>query len=243
MMLPQDNAAAPRASGAELVHELSNLLDGSLRHVSLVLARLDDQTAEHPEHQPTDPDAVASLRTASQALTQMADLLRHWSTGRVGMASTVDANTALATVVEHVVQLHRPAAAERNIQLSVEIDPIAEIPAGALGPVISNAVRNAIESIGMDGEVLLTGCLDGGEAELRIADDGRGVAAMLPRDTDGLVQPGITTKTGGHGLGLAISRDIVRAMGGSLRLVDRPSGGAALIVRWAPAQPKGVRDE
>jgi two-component system C4-dicarboxylate transport sensor histidine kinase DctB len=72
-----------------------------------------------------------------------------------------------------------------------------------------------------------------GSLELSIADTGCG----LP-DAGALFEPFFTTKPAGEGLGLglAISRDIVREFGGDLRAENRPEGGARFILQL-PAAP------
>jgi C4-dicarboxylate-specific signal transduction histidine kinase len=70
--------------------------------------------------------------------------------------------------------------------------------------------------------------------ELSIADTGCG----LP-ESGALFEPFFTTKPPGEGLGLglAISRDIVREFGGDLRADNRPEGGARFTLHL-PAAPK-----
>jgi len=56
-------------------------------------------------------------------------------------------------------------------------------------------------------------------ADLRIEDEGPGLS-----NTSNLFVPFFTTKPGGSGIGLVLSRQIVEAHGGSLRLENRISG-------------------
>jgi two-component system sensor kinase FixL len=59
-----------------------------------------------------------------------------------------------------------------------------------------------------------------------VADSGPGVAAEV---TDTLFEPFVTTKPLGMGMGLSISRTIVEANGGSLRMARGVRSGAILI--------------
>jgi two-component system, LuxR family, sensor kinase FixL len=62
--------------------------------------------------------------------------------------------------------------------------------------------------------------------EICVADSGPGVAAEV---TDTLFEPFVTTKPFGMGMGLSISRTIVEANGGSLRMARGFRSGAILI--------------
>lgn len=222
-----------------LIHELSNLLDGSLRSVGLALSGLDDaakvgaidaETREHISH-------------TSEALRQMAALIGQQASGhKPDLAAPYKPDRALGEVVDHVMRVTSAAAKELNISLFVEIaDDVAGHPCGQVYPVLVNGVRNAIESIGRDGAVQVEAFFSGDNLEVRINDTGEGVSPSLPRDNDGLVAPGVTTKPRGQGLGLAISRDIVRALGGVIRLEDGEDGvGATLVIRLPITDPPGA---
>jgi signal transduction histidine kinase len=61
-----------------------------------------------------------------------------------------------------------------------------------------------------------------GTASLRVADDGPGIPLEV---RDRLFQPGVTTKHGGWGIGLALARRIVEDVhGGTLQLKASPIG-------------------
>jgi len=87
-----------------------------------------------------------------------------------------------------------------------------------LQQVTLNLVRNAIEALAGAPEplrevVIAAGLNADGDVEITVADQGPGVSADA---IEQLFNPFYTTKTGGMGLGLAISRSIVRAHGGRL---------------------------
>lgn len=222
-------APTPTHERDRLLHELSNLLDGSLRNVGLALSRFDEATADAG----INDDARQCLATADRSLHQMAGLLRQWMRSSCAdLGSVYRPDAKLGEIVEHAVRNMAPVARVQEIDLHVDLSHEAtNFPAGQLYPVIANGLRNAVESIGTNGAVTLEAEVVGEELEVRIVDDGAGVADDLPRDGDGLVAPGVSTKTHGQGLGLAISRDIVRAMGGVIRLEPNEPRGAVLLIR------------
>ncbi|MDE6270143.1 MAG: HAMP domain-containing histidine kinase, partial [Muribaculaceae bacterium] len=81
--------------------------------------------------------------------------------------------------------------------------------------VMLNLVRNALDAVaGVAGpRVAITFTMSAGRPYITVADNGPGIA---PEMAENLFQPFFTTKPGGCGVGLAISRQIVRRHGGDL---------------------------
>jgi len=117
------------------------------------------------------------------------------------------------------------------VELRTDIDPAAQVLADPdqLHRILVNLMRNAREA--MDGDLArrgkgsITASLrtEDGVSIVRLADDGPGVPERALND---LFQPFRgSTRRGGAGLGLAISRELAQAHGGDLMLVEtRPDG-------------------
>jgi signal transduction histidine kinase len=71
---------------------------------------------------------------------------------------------------------------------------------------------------------VVTSRKDGLYAEVSIRDTGPGIDMTI---ADRLFEPFYTTKSGGMGMGLAISRDIVKSHRGEIRAANNPDKGAA----------------
>jgi C4-dicarboxylate-specific signal transduction histidine kinase len=129
--------------------------------------------------------------------------------------------------------------------LETRVQDDAEIlPAGPIYALILNALRNAVDAIDTADRqagrsrnpvdphrITLCAEIHSQELHLRITDTGCGLEPSLV-DAQGQFRYGRTTKSGGHGLGLTISRDIATQLGGQLRLTNREAGGAVLSVRY-----------
>jgi signal transduction histidine kinase len=115
--------------------------------------------------------------------------------------------------------------------------------ADQLEQVLINLVRNAADaSLETGGGVELSWGSDGPgarEVEIRVRDEGPGLSS-----TANLFVPFFTTKPGGSGIGLLVSRQIAEAHGGSLVLEnrpDRPGCQARLTLPLASAKVAAMR--
>src|SRR3989441_7596579 len=166
-----------------------------------------------------------------------------------------------------VVQLHdivrrvweavsdRGAAAhvEVTLELSEGLPPVMGDPE-QLQQVLLNLSVNALQAVGPDGQVTLRTRFqpDGqlspaGQVEVEVADTGPGIPA---HDLPHIFAPFFTTKgfTGGTGLGLTISREIVRSHHGEIRVESILGQGTRFLVslpfaREVVVQPAGGVDE
>jgi signal transduction histidine kinase len=94
-----------------------------------------------------------------------------------------------------------------------------------LRQVLLNVILNAVDASPPDSVVRLEiiRCEGGGSILIQVDDCGPGLGG---RDPDELFQPFVTTKSRGTGLGLAVSRQIIQSLGGSLTLSDNEQGSA-----------------
>lgn len=124
-------------------------------------------------------------------------------------------------------------AAARGITLELvfkegEVRPVA-IDQDRLGQILDNLLANSIDALGSDGgrivmEVLLE---ESSAVTIAVSDNGPGIP---PEMVNRLFEPFSTTKPLGTGLGLFLSAETARTLGGSLRYVNAPGGGARFEV-------------
>lgn len=102
----------------------------------------------------------------------------------------------------------------------------------AVFQILVNLLINAVQACPERPVVVsLAGEADG--VAIRVDDDGPGIAeALLPRIFD----PFFTTKAAGTGLGLSLSHDLARQLGGHLYAANREGGGARFVL-WLPSVP------
>jgi signal transduction histidine kinase len=131
-----------------------------------------------------------------------------------------------AEVAEIALGKARTAAHLRQVNLLNEVTGSAALPgrrANFALLVLQNLLLNAVEATPKGGNVRLAGSVDdAGQIEFTVHDEGGG----LPQTTrERLFQPCQSTKTGGSGLGLALSHQLALQAGGRLELVSSGASG------------------
>ncbi|PWT97698.1 MAG: PAS domain-containing sensor histidine kinase [Terriglobia bacterium] len=126
----------------------------------------------------------------------------------------------LAGCVERAVSLETrvPILVEHGPPLKLRADP------DQLEQVLINLLRNAADaSLPAGTPVRVAWRRDGGMIEVRVEDEGPGLSS-----TANLFVPFYTTKPGGSGIGLVLSRQIAEGHGGALMLENRGNGGGCV---------------
>ena len=124
----------------------------------------------------------------------------------------------------------RIADLEKRLPVAVQPSPDVRLVADSdqLEQLLINVVRNAVDaSLETGGRVAIGWKRHGDWFELNVEDEGKG----LP-DTSNLFVPFFTTKPSGSGIGLALSRQIAEAHGGTISLENRlPGPGCRATLR------------
>src|SRR5205085_1537025 len=146
----------------------------------------------------------------------------------------------VAAIAGEVVEALAPIAQrDRKVKLVAQLPEPGAPPATAwadrdrLTQVLMNLVRNGIAYTPEGGIVSVAVNTSGDRVEIAVADTGLGIAAEdLPRIFDRFYRTDESRSraTGGFGLGLAISRDLVEAMAGTIEVASEPGLGSRLTV-------------
>ncbi len=99
----------------------------------------------------------------------------------------------------------------------------------SLGRVYRNLIKNAIQATAAGGRVVVTTARVGNQAEIRVADTGSGI----PQDRlSKIFDDFVTTKSRGLGLGLAISKQTVEQLGGTIAVQSEVGRGTSFTLRF-----------
>jgi signal transduction histidine kinase len=155
-------------------------------------------------------------------LTRLVDDLQELSLAEAGQLKLDRSPTDLADVVDQSVRAAIPRAATKGITLSEEIAeglPPMEIDPGRVAQILKNLISNAMAYTPEGGRVRVGARKTNGMVELWVSDTGCGVPPEhLPHIFERFYRadPSRARSTGGSGIGLAISRQLVEAHGGKI---------------------------
>jgi signal transduction histidine kinase len=213
---------------ASVSHELRTPLTSIVGYVQLLQERED-----------LPPDVLTQLdvvgRNAHRLHRLVADLL-HTAQADQGGVSVVRAPTDLAGLVRDCLAAAEPAAARNGLVLELEAPERLVVPVDAerLGQVVDNLVSNAVKYSRPGGRVQVVLGVDGDRVELRVRDQGIGIAAA---DRDRLFSRFFRAREAaersiqGVGLGLSITKEIVESHGGRIEVASEPGRGSEFVVR------------
>jgi signal transduction histidine kinase len=209
------------ALSAEIAHELKNPLASVKGLGALVQKDVTGQVAER----------LGVMRREVDRMESVLDEFLAYSRPLVPLeASQID----LVELVRDVVEMHEGVAHERSVRLTIEGEHVlSRCDPRKVRAVLVNLVQNALDASKEGGEVTVAVEQSNGEARIRVLDRGAGID---PNVAGKLFTVGATTKAKGNGIGLALSRGLVRQHGGDLSLEKRDGGGVVARVTL-PLEP------
>lgn len=198
-----------------LTHEIMNTLTpvASLAETSTQIAAESDAPEEIRE-------AVATIARRSRGLIQFVERYREL----LQLPTPQPESVVLADVLQGVASLMKDDLAD--VSVTIDVSPASlgvQADPALLDQVLVNLVRNAAQAMqGRDGSSLsLVGKLEYGRTLVQVRDNGPGIDEDL---LDQVFVPFFTTRRGGSGIGLSVSRQIMMAHGGELVASSTPSG-------------------
>jgi signal transduction histidine kinase len=219
-------SAALGTLATSLAHELNQPLAALTSFVHASVRLLDEGDARRADVK----DALRRSAELAEKASEIVRRLRRLAQHAPPQLEAVDLAPTLQSAVELLARDARAAGVE--VRLPTGIDGVHVLGDRIqLEQVLVNLVRNAIEASALRESgprmVTLASRVAGDRAELSVSDTGPGIRAdVLSR----LFEPFVTTKPSGSGLGLTISRSIVEAHGGAIRVVQSDASGTSFVM-------------
>ena len=222
-MLQTEKLAAVGQLAAGVAHEVNNPLGGILAFTELMLR--DEGRSEK------DMEFLSNVEHAALRCKKIVQSLLKFSRREQAERVRIDVNRAAEeAVVIFKTQLKSKPRARFCQELSAE-PLIVDGDANQVEQVVLNLLVNAVQALkeGAGTVVLKSRAVDG-HAEIRVEDDGIGIA---PEVRSRLFEPAFTTKPPGEGtgFGLAICWRIAESHGGTIDVESEPDKGSAFTFR------------
>jgi two-component system, NtrC family, nitrogen regulation sensor histidine kinase NtrY len=214
-----------RQAWQRLVRVLGHELNNSLAPICSISASLEDIMKREARAADWEDDLRRGLRVIAERSDALSRFMRDYS--RLARLPKPQLRPMdLGTLVR--------TAAGLETRALVEIDPGPEVTMNVdpdqLQQVLINLIRNAVDaSLDKKGSVKVGWTKNGSWINLFVQDEGPGIA-----NPANLFVPFFTTKPGGSGIGLVLSRQIAEAHGGSLSLRNRAQGKGCEAVIQLP---------
>ncbi len=227
----QRRADAERAwtsMARELAHQLGTPISSLQGWLEVLRLR--------PEERPGDVGEGEVAEAIQEDLRRLERVSHRFELiGREPELERLDLRTVLGDL-QRYLQARLPRLG-RGIRLRVEVpDGIPPIRGNEvlLAWALENVVKNALDALaGTGGKIEIRASRANQWVVLRISDSGPGVD---PEIRDRIFDPGVTTKSGGWGVGLALSRRIVEGVHkGRIELLDGQTAGATFLI-YLPAE-------
>jgi PAS domain S-box-containing protein len=214
----------------QLVDAVSHELRTPLTSIAGYAEFLEDQMAGPLT--PNQTDYVKQILVGAKRLERLIDDLLDFARLEAGSFRLAVQPTELNELVAHVVENLQPQSLEVGVPLTVqphEGSLLVMIDPKRVEQVLLNLVGNALKFTPKGGAVAVRVQPAGGLACVQVTDTGIGIAPEhLPRLFDKFFQvnPSTTREHGGAGLGLAIAKALVEAMGGTLHVESELGKGS-----------------
>ncbi len=227
-----DEANATKAQFlATMSHELRTPLNAIGGYVQLL------EMGVHGPVTDAQAEALARMQRSQHHLLGLVNAVLDYARIEAGRVAYDIAPMPLAEALAGVEALVAPQARAKG--LSLDVAPCTEAAlavladAAKLRQVLLNLLSNAVKFTRGGGRVAVTCAGDDEVVRVCVTDTGRGIAPeQLARAFEPFVQVGraLTSSDEGAGLGLAISRDLARGMGGDVMAESEPGVGSTFTL-------------
>ena len=204
-----------RQAWQRLVRVLGHEMNNSLAPISSIAQSLDTLLKREPRSFDWEDDLRRGLKIIAERSDALSKFMRDYS--RLARLPKPQLQ-----VVELGGLIRAAASLETRLPVEVVSGPEVKLRADPdqLQQVLINLIRNAADaSLETQGGVSVSWQKNGASLSVLVRDEGLGIA-----NPGNLFVPFFTTKPGGSGIGLALSRQIAEAHGGTVQLANRAAG-------------------
>ena len=216
---------------ASMSHELRTPLQAALGFAQLlrsgVFGTINDEQSE----------ALARVERSQTHLARLIDDVLDFARLEAGRVRVLLERVPVSEIIDDLVPLVEPQAVLKKISLTAESADglVVAVDRQRMRQIMVNLVGNAIKFTNPGGVVRVAARPEANRIRFDVQDNGVGIPADRIKEIfEPFVQvdDALTRTASGAGLGLAISRDLARAMGGELSVQSEPGRGSVFSVSF-----------
>lgn len=225
-----------------LAHEIMNSITPISSLSATVKMLLDEHTNEKENHAELDKEVLADVRDALETIKNRSEGLMRFVNSYRDFTQIPEPNFEIVNVKEalqRTINLMKTEAVKQEIKLYAETEPDSlEVTADPhlIEQTLINLVKNAIRVLTSqeNGEILLKGSIDlSGRVIIEIRDNGPGIKkANSEKIFIPFYSVGGNGKSKGSGIGLSLSRQIMRMHNGTLTVQSEKGKGTVFTMRF-----------
>jgi signal transduction histidine kinase len=225
----QERERQIEATRRDLVTAVSHDLRTPLASLRAMVEAIDEGVVEDPESMRR---YAQEMRRSVRQLGAMVDDLFELAQLDAGAIESETRRARLGEVVSSAVATVELQAEEKGLSLVAELNGADDAPCSPrLARVIQNLLVNAVRHTPADGSVRIEARHSADALEVAVTDTGEGIAPQdLARVFDPFFRADPARQGAGAGLGLALAKRIVEALGGEISAESEPSHGARFAV-------------
>lgn len=225
----QARERAAEATRRDLTTAISHDLRTPLASLRAMVEAIDDGVVDDA---PTMRRYVREMRASVDRLVAMVDDLFELAQLDTGAIELERERARLGEIVRSAVAAVELQAEEKGLELITALNGADDAPCSPrLERVLQNLLVNAVRHTPADGTVRVEARRSSDGLEVAVADTGEGIAA---EDLDRVFEPFFRADPARHGagagLGLALAKRIVEALGGQIRAESEPARGSRFAV-------------
>jgi two-component system sensor histidine kinase KdpD len=221
-----------KANAVKLYNTVFSSLSHELRTPISAIIAATDNLQESPElTEPNKTQLVSEISKAAFRLNQQVENLLNLSRLESGFirpkAAWSDINDLVYTIVSRI---EGPGISQKiRIHVNPEL-PLVEIDKGMLEQVLANLLKNAVLYTPPSSVIDISAMVHADILELIVEDNGRGFPGEDLEKIFDKFYRAKESQAGGIGLGLSIVKGFTEALGGTIMLVNKSTGGAKFII-------------
>ncbi|MFH1434491.1 MAG: HAMP domain-containing sensor histidine kinase [Pseudomonadota bacterium] len=225
-LILSERLAATGKIASHIAHEVKNPLSSIGLNTELVM----EEAKEVPD-ETKRKEIFALTRSISVEVDRVTSLINHYlQLGRPPKPQMAETN--LVGFLEEVKTFMAQELKENEVELDINAPDrpvMAEVDRDQIRQVIVNLLKNAIEAMeNVETRKIVIGLTRGGsQAEIVVSDTGKG---MSREERESIFEPFFSSKKGGSGLGLAVSRRIILDHKGNIQCDSKMGKGTQFTI-------------